>query len=427
MGITRRSQSLFFVAAAFAASLAASSPATARSERVATRLPLVTIDARARIADEPKVPARMRVIDRPGRSLNRPADRANVYRGRIGIEIRGHWSQTWDKKSFAVETRDRRGRDREVGLLGLPKESDWVLHATHGDRSLVRNALAFETTRRMGRYAPRLRHVELVLDGRYHGVYMLLEPLEIGKRRIAAADQTVLMELTAPEKVSAGDETFRSATSGALVSYADPDPDELAADRKAGMRALVDRFDAALHSPLAADPAAGWRRWLDERSAVDYILLQELFRNQDAFHASTHFHGQPGGRLVLGPPWDFDLSLGNAETPSLSSPTGWILSTRPWVTQLRDAALRRSLLERWRRLRAGGLREALLASLDRRTERLRAPARRNLARWPILRRGVFPSQQPRGSYRAEVRATRRWLDRRFAVLDGALAAAADAP
>lgn len=368
----------------------------------------------------------MRVVDRPGRRLNRPTGRPNAYRGWIGIETRGKWSQTWEKKSFSVETRDRRGRDRDVRLLGLPKESDWILHATHGDRSLMRNALAFAAARRMGRYAPRLRYVELVLDGRYHGVYMLVEPLEIGKRRIAAGDRAVLMELTQQGKVDAGDETFLSATSGALVSYADPDPDKLPAERKAGMRALVDRFDAALHSPLAAHPTRGWRRWLDERSAVDYVLLQELFRNQDAFWASTHLHARPGGRLVLGPPWDFDLSLGNASVPSVGSPVGWIPWTRPWVAPLKDAGMRRSMLVRWRQLRARGLREALLATVDRRAKLLHAPARRNFARWPILHDGVFPEQQPRGSYRAEIRTTKRWLDRRIAVLDRALAAAARA-
>jgi cob(I)alamin adenosyltransferase len=75
---------------------------------------------------------------------------------------------------------------------------------------------------------------------------------------------------------------------------------------------------------------------------------------------------------------------------------------------------------RWRELRARGLRDALLATTDRHAKLLREPARRNFARWPVLRSGVFPGQEPRGSYRAEVRATRRWLDRRIAQLDRAL-------
>lgn len=405
-------------------SLAVAAPAIARPDRFATHLPLIEIDLRAPIPDEPKVTGRMGVIDRPGRRLNRPGDRPSAYRGRIGIELRGHWSQAWPKKSFSLETRDRRGSDREVRLLGLPRESDWVLYASYGDRSLMRNTLAFAATRRMGRYAPRIRYVELILNGRYHGVYALMEPLEIGKRRIAAGDDAVLMELTQPEWLDRGDEAFRTPAGGALVSFADPDPDTLSEEHKARLRTLVERFDAALYSPAGADPNIGWRRWLDSSSAVDFLLLQELFRNQDAFWASTHLHAAPGGRLVLGPPWDLDHSLGNASLEWALGPAGWIPAERPWVAQLKDAELRGAMLARWRQLRAGGLREALLVRADGLARTLRAPARRNFARWPILPSPMVQAQSGRPSYREEVEAMKRWLDARIAWLDGALADAA---
>ena len=412
-------------AVAAVAALVAAGPASARSDRMATRLPLVMIDSKRPIADDPKVMARMRVVNRRGRRVNRPGRRANAYRGWIGIEFRGQWSQQWPKKSFGVETRDRKGDDRDVRLLGLPEESDWVLHATHGDRSLLRNVLAFDLTRRMGRYAPRVRFVEVVLNGRYHGVYILMEPLEMGKRRIDAGDDGVLLELTAPDKVDSGDEPFSAGRSGATVVFADPDPDDLSDEEKAAMRGLVQGFDAALHSPASNDPATGWRRWADERSVVDYVLLQELFRNQDAFHASTHFHATPGGRLVFGPPWDFDLSLGNGSVPDTIAPQGWIRDKHAWIARLKDPALMQALLARWEQLRADGLRTWLQRSINRRVRVLRVPARRNFARWRVLREnGVFEGQPRRASYRAEVRAMKRWIDQRIAWLDGALRDAA---
>jgi hypothetical protein len=91
-------------------SLAVAAPAIARPDRFATHLPLIEIDLRAPIPDEPKVTGRMGVIDRPGRRLNRPGDRPSVYRGWIGIELRGHWSQAWPKKSFSLG-RTAPGRD----------------------------------------------------------------------------------------------------------------------------------------------------------------------------------------------------------------------------------------------------------------------------------------------------------------------------
>jgi CotH kinase protein len=411
---------LLLPACALVAALAAAAPASARAERVATRLPLVIIDTKRPIADEPKVTARMRVVDRRGRRTNRPRHRPNAYRGWIGIEHRGNWSQAWPKKSFAVETRDRKGDDRDVRLLGLPEESDWVLHATYADRSLLRNVLAFDLARRMGRYAPRVRFVEVILDGRYHGVYVLMEPLEVGKRRLRAGEDGVLLELAIAEKFDPGDEWF-AAPSGATLRFADPDPDDLSDDEKTRLRTQVAGFDAALHSAISSDPASGWRRWAHERSVVDFVLVQELMRNQDAFHASTYLHAARGGRLVFGPPWDFDLSLGNASHPPMTTPQGWITEGHPWILRLKDPALRQAMLARWEQLRAKGLRRWLQRSINRRARTLGGPARRNFARWRILGpNAVFEGQPARGSHGAEVRALKRWVDERIAWLDGAL-------
>lgn len=71
-------------------------------------------------------------------------DEANVYNGYAGIEIRGQSSQhLFPKKSYGFETRDAKGEDLKVTLLGLPEESDWVLYAPYTDKTLLRNALTF--------------------------------------------------------------------------------------------------------------------------------------------------------------------------------------------------------------------------------------------------------------------------------------------
>jgi hypothetical protein len=124
---------------------------------------------------------------------------------------------------------------------------------------------------------------------------------------------------------------------------------------------------------------------------------------------------------VLGPPWDFDLSLGNVTVPWAQSPQGWIPPGRPWLDQLRDPALTAAMLARWRELRASGLQAHLHATIRTLARRLDAPARRNFARWPVLARPLFSGQPIRGSHAEEVAATSRWLDERIAWLDSALA------
>lgn len=180
-----RRASLAAVAAAGALlAAAAASPAAADARVLRTALPLVVLKTDRAIPNDPKVRARVRVIDRR-RGPNRTRDRGNVYAGFGGIELRGHSSLAFPKKQYGLELRDRRGEGRDAGLLGMPKDDDWVLSAPYTDKSLMRNALAYETARQsFGRYAPRTRYVEVVLNGRYRGVYVLTQKLELGKGRI---------------------------------------------------------------------------------------------------------------------------------------------------------------------------------------------------------------------------------------------------
>jgi hypothetical protein len=164
-----------------------------------------------------------------------------------------------------------------------------------------------------------------------------------------------------------------------------------------------------------------WRRHLDEASLVDYVLVQELLRNVDAFHAST-FLTWDGRRLAFGPVWDFDLSAANSWCCNSRATDGWWTDARDWGERLhRDEAFRRRLAARWRELRAGGFREAVLGSLDRHAALLRdsGAAGRNFRRWPVLSRRVFQEPELRGSHTAEVAFLRGWLERRMAWLDAA--------
>jgi len=77
---------------------------------------------------------------------------------RVGIKIRGSSTQNRPKKAFTVEARDDFGEDRDIAPLGLPEESDWILYAAYNfDRALIRNALIYELSNQVGRYAVRTR------------------------------------------------------------------------------------------------------------------------------------------------------------------------------------------------------------------------------------------------------------------------------
>ena len=407
--------SILAVAAACAA--AAPPPASAASFR--TPLPVMTLKTTQAIGDDTKTRVRVRVIDHGGRA-NSPSRGANVYNGWGGIEIRGQSSAFFDKKSYGLELRKRSGADRNASLLGLPADADWVLYAAYNDKTLMRNVLAYDASRLMGRWAPRTRFVELVHNGRYEGVYVLMERIELNEARVDVPGKGItgryLLEFTFDFQARQKGPFFRTPIKRRPIVFEDPERADLSAREVRYIRNHVGGVERTLYRGRRD----AWRTVLHPESTVDYVLAQELFRNVDAFHAST-FLVKPAGRLLrLGPVWDFDRSTGNSTSPGSAAIGGWWTRDRAWASQLhRDPGFRRAMRARWRELRRAGFRRQLLRRLDRHTRALRPAVGRNFSRWPVLDQIVTPNPVARGSFTAEVRYLRFWLKRRMAWLDRA--------
>jgi len=354
----------------------------------ASALPVLRIDAPRAIPNEPKVAATLRM---PG------------YRGRIGIETRGQSSQIFPMKSFAVELQ------RDARLLGMPGEDDWVLHAPYNDKSLMRNVVAYRTAGLLGRYAARTRFVTLRLNGRYHGVYVLMEKLELGDDRVRG---DALYEFTFPFQARSKAPSFLTPIRRRPIVWEDPERGDLSKKRAIALARPVRRAERALYGP------GRWTRRFDAASAADFALINELFKNEDAFHASTYMSLHEDGRLRMGPVWDFDISMGNSDYGPSSRLRGWMLEHRDWAERMYDdRSFIRRMGARWRALRAAGLRGDLLRMVSSNYRLLRGPARAQFSRWPVLSRRIWPNPVARRSYRAEVRALRSWLDRRMDWLD----------
>ena len=404
----RTRRALAWLLAAGAGALCAPAPAAA-----ADPLARISIQTPGAIPDGDKVTARMVVRD-GGRTH---------YRGRIGIEVRGQSSRMFPKQSWGLELRDRKGDNRDVGLLGLPADDDWILYAGYNDKTLLRNVIAYATARRTGRYASRTRFVELTLNGRYHGVYVLMEQLKLHDDRVDLPDSGQLLEWTFAFQARNKGHSFRLPISRYHMLFEDPEREDIGRARRAQVRGSIGRAEQALYGKRFRDPARGWRRHIDEGAAIDFVLVNELFKNQDAFHGSTYLARAPGERWQLGPVWDFDISMGNSDYGLSRVLKGSMLERRAWAKRFyRDPAFMRALTARWAELRAGGLREQLLRDVRSTARRLEATgaARRNFARWPVLGRRIWPNPPAavrRTSYASEVRALRSWLTRRVAYLD----------
>ena len=387
-------------------------------------LPLTLITTNTKIQDEPKISANLKML--AGNERNYASDAPNAYDGVIGIEMRGQTSQGFPKKQYGFETRDADGENLNTDLLGLPEENDWILHAPYSDKSLLRNVLAYDLARNMGHYASRTVFTELILNGDYQGLYILLEKVKRDKNRVDITSQKddltggYILELTQTQKLDKGDAYFVSPVKKKPIAYVYPDADDLEQNASAFIRGYISDFETALYSDAFTDPEKGYRPYLDIEAAVDYMIIQELFKNIDAFSTSFFMHKDAGEKLAFGPVWDFNLSSGNFNNETRRIPTGWILSRRPWAEQLlKDPYFVQQYVTRWQELSEAGVFTDMLNTLDRYELLLAEAQLRNFERWSILGKVVWPNpaEYTFATYEEEVDYLRSWLIARTNWLD----------
>jgi hypothetical protein len=331
--------------------------------------------------------------------------RAPGFEGDVAISTRGRWSRHFPKKSYRFEVREPDGSNRDVALLGMPADDDWILYASWNDRTLMRNVLAYDLARRMGRYAARSRYVRLRVNGSYSGVYVLMEKPKLHRARVHG---DFLLEGTSPRQARRKDPSFRTPIVGRPIVWEDPERKDLGHREAARIRTRVVRAERALY----LGPPGAWRRHIHAPSAVDHLLVNELFKNQDAMNVSTFISGRHRGLLRFGPVWDFDMSVGATRLAPGRFLAGWMASERPWASRLyADRAFARAMARRWAALRRAGLRGWLLRTVREYDVGLRQAARRDSRRWPA------GGERPRGTRQAHVGRLRRWLVRRIVWLD----------
>lgn len=380
--------------------------------------------------------------DGPG-ATNRLGAARRRFEGEITIKTRGRSSLSFEKKQYNVELTDGRGGKKDASLLGMPADSDWILHGPYADKSLMRNVLAYELWRRMGRWAPRSEYVSLYLNGdgspvpgpeHYAGVYLLMERVERGQYRVPLSTMDP-SDCEEPE-ITGGylielchihhykDELFRTAAHPkAAFVYVYPRPKEITVHQADWIRTWFENLEKILAGPDFKDPEKGYAKHLDVDSFVDYILLNEYLRNIDAFQSSTFLSKERGGKLKAGPVWDFNFAMGNVTWGGDFWMTdGWSLpvaSKVEWPARLmEDPAFEERFKLRWKELRRGTLAAKAVESFIEETRGLlHGEAERNFIRWPVLGKRLMGNRAPVASHAEAVEELKEWLKKRGAWMD----------
>ncbi len=407
-------------------------------ELTVSNLPIVVIETGGQeIVDEPRIVADMGIICNGEGQTNNITDPYNNYSGKISIEYRGSTSLDFPKKSYGLETQYPNGANRNVSLMGMPAENDWVLYAPYMDKSLIRNILSYRLSRELGHYAPRTRLCELVVNGDYRGIYVLTEKIKRDINRVNIAtlnpDEISGDDLTGGyiikiDKIGKSAPVWTTKKGGIYFQYHYPEWNEIVPPQESYISNFLDTFEELLLSNEYADTLTGYRNLLDERSAIDMFIVNEITRNVDAYMLSYFMYKEKdsdGGKLYMGPVWDFNLALGNADYRKayridgfqvrVNTPIWW------WDRLLKDESFLEGIRDRWYDVRTKSLSDQkIFAIVDSLAALLDEAQERNFMRWDILGKWIWPNYYVGKDYMEEINYLKLWISYRLQWLDNTL-------
>ena len=406
-----------------------------------SNLPIIKIDTYGEtIIDDPRIPAYMGIINNEN-SLNHINDSFNDYSGEITIELRGNSSQYNPKKPYRFETVDEDGENNNVSLLGMPSENDWILYAPYQDKSLMRNVLAYKLSNEMGRYTSRTKFCELYINEEYLGVYVLMEKIKRDGDRVNISklepDETSGDNLTGGyilkfDWAETGDNNggFFSEVDGNLYNYHYPKPSDIVSEQEDYIIQYINNFETMMNSQFFADTVNGYTDFINVESFIDFILLQEISKNVDAYRLSTYIYKDKesiDNRLTAGPLWDINHGFGNCDYGEAWLSNGFLLDYNPeggdqmsfwWERLWSDQNFKDQISFRYTELRNNTLSENNIYSIiDSLKIELGASVDRNFYRWPILGTYVWPNYFIFETFDQEVEYLKNWISDRLNWMD----------
>ncbi len=417
-------------------------------------LPILIIDTQGQeIPNEPKIVASLKIIDNGPGKINLPTDKP-AFESKIGIEQRGSSSRIlFPKKPYGFELRDAKGEEGvSASLLGIPAEEDWVLNATYNDKTLVREVLTYGLYRQFSPYyATQTRYCEVILNGQYQGLYILMEKIKRDRNRVnisnlrstdTAGDALTGGYILKLDKVEGSpsrtwESPFKSSSNKTIpIQIEFPKIGDITEAQFNYIKDYLTAFETALKSESYQDEATGYPKYIDVDSWVDYLIINEVCRNVDAYRISTFFYkdrDSKGGKLVMGPIWDFNLAYGNVDFCQGESYMGWafdfnsVCQNEPnhmpfwWNRLLMDFNFARKVRLRYQSLRQNVLKtEHINQYIDSTITSMHEAPIRNFQRWPVIGQKLWPNHYVGNTYQDEVKYLKDWISLRLNWMDGAL-------
>ena len=271
----------------------------------------------------------------------------------VSCSVKGHGNTTWTwaKKPYLVKF------DKKQSVFGLPKHKRWLLLANFMDRTLMRNIIAYKIGSMTSLdWTPHCRSVELVMNGKHLGTYLLIEQVRADSKRVPCEDGFLLeCDFHYDNEIQWIQTPGRSnqfGDGGIPFGIKYPEWDDGLTD--AGLQEIKDYIKTVsetIYGSGFADASDGYAKYLDVNSYIDYWIVCELMVNHELGNpGSVYMHRGAGGKLVAGPLWDFDWGT-LSYNASPHAQYGLIDRNAIWYARLfDDPAFHSAVKARWEEL-----------------------------------------------------------------------------
>ena len=340
------------------------------------------------------------------------------------VRLRGNKSLSFPKKPYRIKF------NKKQKVLDAPaKAKKWTLINNYGDKTLMRNLLAFELSRCLEMpYTPYGRSVDVLLNGEYKGNYQLCDHIDVNKNRVnldetipeGSEDSKSTAFLIEADARAANEDCWFVSDRNTPMTIHYPDADEITKQQKAY---IEDCFNALEEN---------WLSYLDLNTFIRHFLVGELSGNTDTYWSTYMYKHRMDNTIYVGPVWDFDIAFENDQrTYPINNKTDFVYRSggsctgymRAFVDNIvvRHAGAKAKILETWGKARGENINEAHLVDfINQQEENLQESQKLNFMRWPIMNEKVHENPDVWGSYAAEVQNVRRYIIERLLWMDNKL-------
>jgi len=310
----------------------------------------------------------------------------------VVTQIKGRGNSTWGmpKKPYRLKL------DKKDNLLGLPaKAKNWVLLANFADKTLMRNALAFKISELAGlEFSPSVKFVDLVLNNRYVGNYMLTDQMEVNENRVEVEEQELtdavepaltggyLLEI---DGFANGEPKWFTTPQALKITVKYPKDDEINPAQENYITNWTRSFENVLFSSDFKDPVKGYRPLVDTATLINWYIASELTGNSDAFWSTYVYKRRSVNKLFFGPLWDYDIAFNNDNR--LGDAVNKLMRNeahqpRTWIERLcKDEWFLQAVERRWKTLVDGGIEAKLTAYITETETLLQSSQQKNYQSW----------------------------------------------